>query len=371
MAATGKAAVFLGTGKGYEIQEYEIPEPEPGAIVVKVSMGGICGSDLHIWRGDSPLFAAMAGNVAGHEMTGRVHSLGAGITTDSLGRPLKEGDRVAYSYFYPCNRCYQCNKGEFATCPNKLLTMGPGKSRFSGAYGEYYYLKPGGWVFKVPDDVSDEMATPVNCALSQVTYGLQKAGMKYGDTVVVQGAGGLGLNAIAVAKEMGADAVIAIDGLPGRLELAKRFGADAVIDINESPSPMDRIAKVKQLTQNRGGDIVVEVVGVPEVVPEGLQMLREGGTYLEIGNISFGRTASIDPSQLVWGSKRIQGVIMYDPWVIPEALDFLVRTREKYPHGDVVSHKFKLADINDAFENSEWAREGSTTKVNRAVIVPN
>jgi D-arabinose 1-dehydrogenase-like Zn-dependent alcohol dehydrogenase len=249
--------------------------------------------------------------------------------------------------------------------------MGPSPaSRFSGAYGEYYYLRPGHWVFKVPDAVTDEMATPVNCALSQVTYGLQKAGIRYGDTVVVQGAGGLGLNAIAVAKEMGADAVIAIDGVPSRLQLAKRFGADAVIDINETPEAMDRIAKVKQLTENRGGDIVVEVVGVPEVVGEGLQMLREGGTYLEIGNISFGRTTAIDPSQLVWGSKRIQGVIMYDPWVIPEALDFLARTKEKYPHADVVSHKFKLEDINNAFENSEWARDGATTKVNRAVVVP-
>jgi threonine dehydrogenase-like Zn-dependent dehydrogenase len=369
MGATGKAAVFLGPGKGYEIQEFEIPTPEPGGIVVNVTMGGICGSDLHIWRGDSPMFAMMAGNVAGHEMTGRVHCLGSAISTDSLGRPLKEGDRVAYSYFYPCHRCYQCNKGEFATCPNKLLTMGPSISKFSGAYGEYYYLKPGGWVFKIPDAISDEVATPVNCALSQVTYGLQKAGMRYGDSIVVQGAGGLGLNAIAVAKEMGADCVIAIDGVPSRLELAKRFGADEVIDITQLANPAERVAKVKALTGGRGGDIVVEVVGVPDVIGEGLQMLREGGTYLEIGNISFGRTTPIDPSQLVWGSKRIQGVIMYDPWVIPEALDFLVRTKDKYPHNDVVSHKFPLDDINNAFENSEWAREGSTTKVNRGVIV--
>ena len=368
MGATGKAAVFLGPGKGYEIQEFDVPAPEPDGVVVKVALGGICGSDLHIWRGDSPVFAAMAGNVAGHEMTGRVHALGSNIKTDSLGRPLKEGDRVAYAYFYPCNRCYQCNKGEFAACPNKLATMGPSISRFSGAYGEYYYVKPGGWIFKVPDEVSDEMATPVNCALSQVTFGLQRAGVRYGDTVVVQGAGGLGLNAIAVAKEMGADAVIAIDGVPARLELAKRFGADEVIDLTKDTTPMDRIAKVKGLTNGRGGDVVVEVVGVAAVVPEGLQMLREGGTYLEMGNISFGRSVEIDPSQLVWGSKRIQGVIMYDPWVIPEALEFLVRTKDKYPHGDVVSHKFKLDQINEAFQNSEWLREGDATKVNRAAI---
>ncbi len=370
--ATGKAAILLGPGKGYEIQEFDVPTPEPEGVVIKVSMGGICGSDLHIWRGDSPVFAAMAGNVAGHEMTGRVHSLGSAVTTDSLGRPLKEGDRVCYAYFYHCGRCYQCNRSEFAVCPNKLMTMGPGPvSRFSGAYGEYYYLKPGGKIFKVPDEVTDEIATPVNCALSQVTYGLTKAGMRYGDTVAIQGAGGLGLNAIAVAKEMGADAVIAIDGVPSRLDLAKRFGADEVIDISQMTEPADRINKVKQLTGNRGADIVVEVVGLPAVVPEGLQMLREGGTYLEMGNISFGATTTIDPSQLVWGSKRIVGAIMYDPWVIPEALDFLVRTKNKYPHGDVVSHKFKLDDINDAFTNSEWQTSGDATKVNRAAIIMN
>ena len=141
-----------------------------------------------------------------------------------------------------------------------------------------------------------------------------------------------------------------------------------MIDITQNPTPMDRIAKVKGLTNGRGGDVVVEVVGIPEAVPEGIQMVRDGGTYLEIGNISFGRTATLDPSQLVWGSKKIQGVVMYDPWVIPEALEFLVRTKDKYPHEDVVSHKFKLDQINKAFQNSEWLREGDATKVNRAAI---
>jgi D-arabinose 1-dehydrogenase-like Zn-dependent alcohol dehydrogenase len=367
--ATGKAAVFLGPGKGYEIQEFEVPTPEPDGIVVRVTMGGVCGSDLHFWRGDSPVFAAMAGAVGGHEMTGRVHALGANIKTDSLGRPLKEGDRVAYAYFYPCNRCYQCNRSQFAACPNKLARMRSPLTRFSGAYAQYYYLQPGHWVFKVPDEVTDEMATPVNCALSQVTYGLAQSGLRYGDTVVVQGVGGLGLNAIAVAKEMGADAVIAIDRVPSRLELARRFGADEVIDMTEHASPMDRVAKVKSLTNGRGGDVVMEVVGLPDAFAEALQLARDGGTVVEIGNISMGRTTEVDPSSLVWGSKRVYGVVMYDPWVIPEALDFLVRTKNKYPHQDVVSHKFPLDEINDAFMNSEWQREGDATKVNRAVIV--
>ena len=372
MGGKGKAAVFLGPGKGYEIEEFDIPSPEPDAIVIKISMGGICGSDLHIWRGDSPVFAAMAGQVVGHEMTGRVAELGANISTDSLGQALKEGDRVCYAYFYPCNRCYQCNKGEFASCPAKVAGMAPGPSRFSGAYGEYYYLKPGHWVFKVPDELSDEMVTSVNCALSQVTFGLRKAGLQMGDTLVVQGAGGLGTNACAVAKEMGADRVIVIDGMPGRLELAKQFGADETIDINELPDAAQRIQRVMELTGGRGADVVGEFVGLPAAVPEGIAMVRGGGTYLEIGNISFGQTVPFDPSTLVWGSKTIIGLVMYDPWVIPEALDFLVRTRDKYPHEEVVSHdKYKLEDINRAFEEAEWQKDGGGgTKVRRAVLIP-
>jgi threonine dehydrogenase-like Zn-dependent dehydrogenase len=371
MAEKGKAAVFLGPGKGYEIQEFDVPSPEPDAIVIKVSMGGICGSDLHIWRGDSPVFQAMAGQVVGHEMTGRVAKLGANISTDSLGQPLKEGDRVCYAYFYPCHRCYQCNKGEFAACPTKLLRMGPSVSQFSGAYGQYYYLKPGHWVFKVPDELSDEMVTPVNCALSQVLYGLNRAGLQLGDTLVVQGAGGLGTNACAVAKEMGAERVIVIDGVADRLALAKQFGADETINLTEYNTPEARVGRVMELTGGRGADVVGEFVGLPQAVPEGLQMVRNGGTYLEIGNISFGNSVPIDPSALVWGSKRIVGVVMYDPWVIPEALDYLVRTRTKYPHEEVVSHdKYQLDDINKAFGEAEWQGEGGGTKVRRAVIVP-
>lgn len=371
MAGKGKAAVLLGAGKGFEIQEFDVPDPEPDAIVMKITMGGVCGSDLHIWRGDSPVFAAMAGRVGGHEMTGRVAKLGANVSSDSLGRPIKEGDRICHAYFYPCNRCYQCNKGEFAACPAKMAGWMLGPTPFIGAYAEYCYLKPGHWVFKVPDELSDEMVTPVNCALSQVLYGLRQAGLQMGDTLVVQGAGGLGTNACAVAKEMGADQVIVIDALPGRLELAKQFGADHTIDINELKEPAARVQRVQELTDGRGADVVAELVGLPAVVPEGVQMTRPGGTYLEIGNISFGQTVPFDPSALVMGSKRIVGVLMYDPWVIPEALDFLVRTRSKYPHEEVVTHdKYKLDDINKAFEEADWQKDGGGTKVRRAVIVP-
>src|SRR5438128_6938360 len=326
MAPTGRAAVFHGPGKPFEIRELPLPEVEPDAILIRITVANICGSDLHFWRGDAPLRLPEDGWIYGHEMTGRVARLGARVKTDSLGRPLTEGDRVAYCYFYPCGRCHACLALEPAACPNKVgRPLGPSQfPHFHGAFAEYYYLRPGGAVFAVPDALPDEVVASVNCALSQVIFGLHKAGLRFGQSVVMQGAGGLGAQAAAVAKAMGAAPVVVVDQLPARLELARAFGADHTINLREVPERKERVA----------------------LVPEGLEMLRAGGTYLEIGTISRGVGVELEPAQLVWGSKRIVGVVMYDPWVIPQALDFLVRSRERFPFDRLVSRKFPLEEID-------------------------
>jgi len=371
MPETGRAAVFIDTGKPFEIREYPVPDPPPDGMIVRVTSAGICGSDLHVWRGDIRI--AMMGpgpRILGHEMTGRVAKLGANVRTDTLGQPLKEGDRIVYPYFTPCRRCYQCIRGEFAACPTKYppIPVSDNPPHFFGAYAEYYYMKDAAFVFKVPDELSDEMVTPVNCALSEVIYGFQKAGLKMGDSVVIQGAGGLGINATAVARAMGAGAIIVIDGVPERLALAKECGADAVIDINEVATPQDRTARVMSLTGGRGADIVAELVGIPAVIPEGIPMVRAGGVYLEIGCISFFQTTTIDPSQLNWFNRSVIAVNMYNPAILPVALDFLMRNKDRFPLAQVVSHKYPLEKIDEAFQQAEW--EGKRTSISRAVVTP-
>ena len=355
MATTGKAAVFFGPGKPFEIREYALPELEPDAVLIKVSLANVCGSDLHFWRGDAPLKLPQDGWIFGHEMTGRVAKLGGRVKTDSLGGPLAEGDRVAYAYFYPCGRCPSCLRTEPAACLFKVgRPLGPSEfPHFHGAFAEYYYLRPGGWIFKVPDALGDELVAPVNCALSQVIFGLDRAGFRFGDTIVIQGAGGLGVQAAAVARNMGASVVIVVDQIAGRLELAKAFGADHTINIKEVADRRERVKLVRQWTGGVGADVACDLVGFPAVIPEGIEMLRSGGTYLEIGTISRGAKVELEPSLLVWGSKKIVGVIQYDPWVIPRALDFLVRTRERWPWHRILSHKYPLEQINEAFEASE------------------
>jgi len=367
----GKAAVFHGPGKPFELRELTLADVEPGAVVVRVSLANVCGSDLHFWRGDAPLKLPADGWIFGHEMTGRVAALGAGVKTDSLGRPLKEGDRVAYTYFYPCGRCPACLGKEPAACLYKVgRPLGPSQfPHFHGAFAEYYYLRPGGAVFAVPDALSDAMVAPVNCALAQVIFGLHKAGLRFGDSIVIQGAGGLGVQAAAVARDMGAAVVIVVDRIPGRLELARAFGADHTIDLRDVPERKDRVALVRGWTGGAGADVACDFVGFPQVIPEGLEMLRQGGTYLEIGTISRGATVELEPAALVWGAKRIVGVIMYDPWVIPRALDFLVRNRTRWPFDRLLSHTYPLDRIDEAFAASEWHAKDTTT-ITRAALAP-
>ena len=375
MATTGRAAIFLGAGKGFELREIPIPELEPDAVLIRITRAGICGSDLHFWRGDSKRLGPRSerGQMLGHEMTGTVTALGSNVKTDSLGRVLKEGDRVVYSYFYPCGRCYVCLQGDLNVCPNRWRgSLDPDEPPYwTGAYGEYYYLRPGHFVFKVPDDLSDDAVAPLNCALAQVIFSLNAAEVRFGDTVVIQGAGGLGINAIAVCRDLGAEQIIAIDGLPGRLELARQFGADQTIDLNEYPSPQARVARVRELTGGRGADLVADLVGFPAVFAEAIEFARFGGRVVEVGNISLGNEVPIDPAKLVWGGKTVKGVSTYHPAVLPKALGFLQRNRERFPFDKIVSHHFPLDQINQAFEQSEWyGRSGDTTQITRAMITP-
>src|SRR5881398_1891234 len=287
MAETARMAVFHGAGKPFEIREYPVPDPEPGAMLIKVALANVCGSDLHYWRGELD-YAKMGRPLplnTGHEHVGRVAKLGQGVTTDSAGQPLAVGDRVAYRYFFPCGRCRACLRQRTKSCP----------------------VRQANWL--------------VSCEVWPH----------------IQGAGGLGVYACAVAREMGAGRVIVIDGVDERLALARRFGADTIVDLREHRTPEARVKRVTALTDGWGGDVVMELVGNPSVVDEGLRMTAPEGTYLEIGNINIGWEASFDPAWIVFGNRRIQGVAHYEAEHLKGALDLMARTRRKYPYHKVLS----------------------------------
>ena len=369
----GRVAVLQEYGGEFELREYPVPEVDPGAILVKLTRAGICGSDLHIWRGEmKDVYGQQPQDLTfGHEMCGYVARLGAGVTTDSMGQPLTEGDRITYAYFFPCGRCPVCLQDEPGSCPrkgrpNRVAGTPP---YFNNAFGDYYYLRPNHYVFKIPDNISDDIATPVNCALSQVLYGLHQAGLRFGQSVVIQGAGGLGLNAVAVARDMGADKIIVIDQIPERLELAQAFGADHLLSLAHLATPEQRIEAVQDLTGGFGADVVADFVGYPQVIPEGLRMLRSGGCYLEVGNIAPGNMFSYDATALVRGNTRLVATSNYSPWAIPQALAFMRRNLQRFPFNRLVSHTFPLERIADGFRQAEWLhRQGDPLRISRAAV---
>jgi threonine dehydrogenase-like Zn-dependent dehydrogenase len=197
--------------------------------------------------------------------------------------------------------------------------------------------------------------------------GLEQAGLRLGDFVVIQGAGGLGLCASAIASHRGAAKVIVLDRLEERLALAKRFGADHTINVDELDTVEARRERIMEVTDGEGADVVMELVGVTELIPEGLGYLAPGGTLVEIGHVMAGRTFSLDPRTIIRG-KRLIGSSGYRHNLIPTLMDLMVKTQPTIPYDQVVSDNYKLEDVNEAMAAADWA--GRSTTVTRAILTP-
>jgi threonine dehydrogenase-like Zn-dependent dehydrogenase len=359
----GTTAVLVAP-REVELREYEVAPPQRGEVLLEIIRANVCGSELHIWRGHHP--SVKMGSVLGHEMLGRVAALGDGVETDFAGRALRPGDRVACAYFLTCRRCAACQAGRFNLCENcyrhwSLPADAP--PHFHGAFSTHYYIHPDQYFYKVPETVSDAAAASANCALSELLFALDEAGVAAGEQVVVQGAGGLGLCAVAVAGARGAR-TIAIDGVPKRLEQARRFGADAIVDMREDDTPERRAARVKALTGGGGADVAVEVTGVPEAFAESVLLVRPGGRVVELGNISPGHTTPFDPGLLTRRSVRILPAIRYHPWYLARALSFLEATRSRFPFDTLLDAEYPLRDVGRALADSD------ERKVTRASLLP-
>ena len=365
----GRVAVMKEYGKPFELQEYEVPDPEPGAMVLRMTQSGICGSDLHNWRADlvKPPIPPQGLSI-GHEGAGVVYRMGEGVTADTLGAPIQEGDRVIHSGIVPCNGCRLCFSGRANLCTNRsgfMFKIGD-FPYFRGTFADYYYVRPGQPIFKVPDQLPDDVLGSVNCGLGTATGGVVTAGTGQGDYVVIFGAGGIGLTATAMSKDKGADRVIVLDKVDARLRLAEEFGADFTVNVEEYNTPETRIKRVWELTDGRGADVAMEFVGLPTILPEGVAMLTNGGTFVEVGLSFSGGTVPFDPSTIVRSGKRILGSVMYQPLLLTTILDFLVRNQDRRPFSKMMARKFKLADINEAFAVCDTQQ----SEVIRGVIVP-
>jgi threonine dehydrogenase-like Zn-dependent dehydrogenase len=193
-------------------------------------------------------------------------------------------------------------------------------------------------------------------------FGLDQVGLAYGDNLVIQGMGGLGLCAVAVAKARGAR-VLAVDGVPIRLEQARAFGADEIIDTTEVSTPQARAERVADLTAGRGADVGLEVAGVPAAVAEGIHLVRRGGRYLIMGNVWPGQTIALDPGLLTRRALQVMTIDRYDARYLWKALTFLDRQSDRYPFARLLDAEFSLDDVETALIKS------ANREVTRASIV--
>jgi len=349
---TGKVA-YVPEPDEIEIRTHDVPDPEHGAVLTTVERSNVCGSDHHIVEGRlGDPFMEM---VLGHEALCRIDELGAGVDTDSAGRPVEAGDLVAPVYYRTCQRCAACARGEHYNCENsyshktKSLDEFP---HFHGTYSTHYYIHSDQHFYKIPEVLKSNpgVAAAANCALSQVMFGLDQVGVEYDEWVVIQGAGGLGLNAIAYAREQGAKTIV-VEGRPERIERARSFGADHVVDMREYDNINARIERVHDLTDG-GADVGVEVAGVPAAFTEGVELLREGGRYLELGNINPGSETMFDPGRITRRSIEVTALVQYDPGYLDSALRFLAQTITEYPYDELVDAVYGLDEVEEALDEA-------------------
>lgn len=321
-----------------------------GEAVVRLAAAGVCGSDVHMQRGEDPRTPLPL--ILGHEGVGYLEVVPEGLR-DVAGRALAEGDLVLWNRGVSCGHCYFCAvKRTPSLCPHrKVYGINVTSGRYphlNGCYAERIVLSPGTDFVKVDSERISDPAVLVAAACSGATmaHGFELARPELGDVVVVQGPGPLGLFAVAFALRHGASKVVAIGGSEVRLRMADRFGA-ATLN-RRTTTEEERREFIQSLTAGRGADLVVEAAGSPEAVAEGLRLVRRGGTYLSVGIAVPAGTVPVDPFQLNLQNIRFQGVWVSDTRHVAEAADLVTAQPEVF--SQLVTHRFPLGEANAALQ---------------------
>jgi alcohol dehydrogenase len=344
---TMRATVFHGPG---DIRLDEVPRPHAGIgeAVVRVTTTMICGTDIHIVKGEYPV---RPGLIVGHEAVGVIDELGPGITGYEIGQ------RVLVPAITPCGQCRACLSGNLSQCGHGDGYEAIGGWRFGntidGAQAEYV-LVPSAQanLTLIPDGVSDEQVVLLSDIASTGFSGPESGGVRIGDAVVVFALGPIGLCAIAGTKLMGASLIIGVDSDPVRLQMAKRMGADVALDFTQ----VDVVAEVKRLTRG-GADVTVEALGTQGTFENALRCLRPGGTLSSLGVYSGKLEMPYDAFAAGLGGHRIVTTLCPGG---KERMRRLIATVEsgRFDPLPLITHRFALDDIAQAYELFGSRRDG-------------
>ena len=354
MSKSGHASVLHAYGEPLQSAEYPVPEPEAGALVVAMDVATVCASDVHAWRGAyEGVISTALPVILGHEGVGRIVAIGDGAEYDSMGARLTAGDRIVWTP-EPCMRCWVCNIDQDpAACPNKsigMFTSSEVHPHFHGTFAEYSYVRPRSGRLRVPDEVQSGWASAASCAARTVINAVAKAGrIDYMDSVVIQGAGPLGLFTTALVSLQHPRRIIVVGAPDARLAIAEQWGATETISIGEYSSAEARIGAVRSATDGRGASLVFEVAGVPGVVTEGIEMVARHGRYVLVGSAG-GALQPIPAHRIVNQDLTVIGSFSGNVDAYYRALEFVRRHRDRFDWNLVLGASYTLDRVTEALE---------------------
>jgi threonine dehydrogenase-like Zn-dependent dehydrogenase len=360
-----RAAVMTEPNAPLEIQEFPEPELESGGVLLETLFSEVCGTDVHLHEGQ--LAGVPYPIIPGHINVGRVKRT-AGTITDVDGNVLKPGEVVTFMDVHEtCNNCWFCLVAKATTrCPNRRVygITYSAKDGLLGGWSEAIWLKPGVKTVKLPAEIPPERFIGGGCGLPTALHAMQQAEIQLGDSVVVQGSGPVGLCAAILSQLSGACQLIVIGAPKLRLDMALEMGADAVISIEEH-DPKERVAIVQELTGGRGADVTIEASGDPGAIVEGMQMTRDTGRYVVVGQYSDAGDVTINPH---WDINRkhleIRGTWGIDFGHFYRAVKVVAKHGDRFPLERLVSRSYSLDQVNQALADV------ASLKVIKAVIRP-
>ncbi|MGY1814657.1 zinc-binding dehydrogenase [Blastococcus sp. SYSU D00820] len=345
-----RAAVLTEHGAPLQLTDLPLPgELEPGAALVRITCATLCGTDIELWAGKMT-FPGMLPMVLGHEMVGEVVAVGA-ATRDALGREVTVGARIGWSES-TCGECHGCTVlREPVACSRRgygFLQRSDVPPYATAGLAEYAYVVPRAAKLLLPDEVPDTWAAMAGCAAKTVLRAFGRAGgVTPGDRVVVQGSGALGVFATAVARLSGAGQVVTVGAPEPRLALAREFGADATVDIALGSEGV--VARVRELTGDAGGDLVLDFAGAPTVGREAVAMAAQRGRVVVVG--STGPELQQLPLGTVMGKElTVLGSLNGDIADYAHAIDFFRAFADRMPWDRLFGEPVGLAAAGERIE---------------------
>jgi threonine dehydrogenase-like Zn-dependent dehydrogenase len=373
-----RVTTYDGPGADPVMREVAWPKVPPKGALIKIGACGVCGTDQHILKGHWPKPLPWPFTL-GHELAGVVVEIGSELKTDFMGKPISVGSKLMLPPLMPCGQCDWCK--HYPEQANKCLTpvyygryLGFDKPpHLWGGWAEYVYVDlgelPGTKIYKLPDDMGlllGSLSEPLTSCIRAFNRAMKAGGFKWNDTVVIQGTGPIGILAIAAAQEMGAGRVIAV-GAPEnpRLKLARDFGAEATVDIEQHRTAEARIRAVRDIVGGYGADLVMDCSGHPSAGPEGIEFLRDGGTYVEMGQFTDAGTIETSWHRICTKDLNVLGSWAFTANDLPLGVDMLYKARDKYPWRKMQTlFPFTVAGVKEA------VAQAMAMKTVKSTIVP-